>query len=138
MITPDIKPEWLPIIGHVKKQCAANKGFASVSVSIPVFDNLPVLTEPWPNGSPGLGWLSVIRHLQAKCSKNAGLAIARMRVVVMGDSPVIWEEVELEPLIIQIGVNRIRPMRVKGLKTAPDLVAAVSCLLPTITPSMLD
>jgi hypothetical protein len=130
-ITPDIKPEWLPIIGHVKQQCGTNKGFASVSVSIPVFNSLPLSAEPWPNGSPGPGWLSVIRHLQAKCSKNAGLAMAKMRVVVMGDSPVIWEEVILEPLMVQIGVNRIRPMRVKGLKTAPDLMAAVSCFLPT-------
>jgi hypothetical protein len=130
MITPDIKAEWLPVIGHVKKQCEDNRGFALVSISIPVFNSCPVPAESWPDGSPGLGWLSIIRHLQAACSKNVGLAIAKIKVAVIEDSPVIWEEAELLPLVIDVGINRIRPMKIKGLKTVPDLVAAVACFLP--------
>jgi hypothetical protein len=133
MITDDIKPEWLPVVDHIKKQCVQNRGFASVNLAIPIFGPNPVpVNGEHPEKSPGPGWLSIIRHLQAKCSKNSGLSIARIRLVVVQDAPVLWQEAVLVPLGVEVGVSRIRPMRVQGLQKAPDLIAAVSCFLPGV------
>jgi len=132
MITSDIKLAWLPIVSYIKSQCGTNSGFASINLSIPVYGADPVPVPAQANGTPGLGWLSIVRHLQAKCSKNVGLAIAQLRVVVVGDSPVLWEEAAIVPVGVTVNVNRIRPMRVKGLQTAPELVEAVSGFLPGV------
>ena len=132
MITSDIKLAWLPIVGFIKAQCGTNSGFASVNLTIPIYGPDPIPVPASPNQVPGLGWLSIVRHLQAKCSKNVGLAIANMKVVVVGDNPVLWEEAALVPVGVTVNVNRIRPMMVKGLQTAPDLVTAVSCFLPAV------
>ena len=135
MITSDIKLEWLPIVGYIKEQCSQNNGFASVNLAIPLYGPNPVPVAASWNGVPGMGWLSIVRHLQAKCSRNIGFAIANLRVVVIGDNPVLWEEAEINKVGMTVSVNKIRPMSVKGLKTSPDIIAAVSCFLPVVLDS---
>lgn len=135
MITDDIRPEWLPVITYIKQQCSQNRGFAAIELGIPVLDANPLPLNgrtPGLDREPGLGWLSIIRHLQATCSKNQGLSVVNMTCVVVADAPVLWEEAKLVPLGISVGVNRIRPMRVQGLKKAPDLMAAIACFLPDV------
>jgi hypothetical protein len=55
-----------------------------------------------------------------------------LQVVVKEDNAVIWQEAIVQPITVEIEIGKIRPMKVHGLKTAPELAAAISCFLPSV------
>lgn len=131
ILTSDIKTEWLPVIYKARGGCGNNNGFALVTISTPIVGSVPVPINKDGDAADELepGWLSVIRHLQASSSKNAGLSMITLSVAVVSRSPVIWGEAEISPIETSVHINKIRPMKVKAVETAENLVEAVACFL---------